>query len=69
MPVYHKGHYKPRPAKRNPGRAPGKYDAQIPQTPPRADLAALPRLSLKPARKSSAESAWAKAEIGLGDSA
>jgi hypothetical protein len=56
MPVYHKGQHKPRPAKRNPGRAPGRYDAQIPRTPPRVHLADRSRPSLKPAQKSSAES-------------
>jgi hypothetical protein len=34
MPIFNKGTFRPRPAKRNPGKAPGKYDAPIPQTVP-----------------------------------
>jgi hypothetical protein len=34
MPIFNKGTFRPRPSKRNPGRAPGKYDAPIPQTAP-----------------------------------
>jgi hypothetical protein len=51
MPVFDKANFKPRPAKRNPGKAPGKYDAQIPQTVPLTQRA-------KPPVGTASESRW-----------
>jgi hypothetical protein len=41
MPVYRKPNFRPRLAKRNPGRAPGNFEAQIPVTPGQVALDVL----------------------------
>jgi hypothetical protein len=68
MPVYDKGNFRPRPAKRNPGKAPGRYDAPIPQTAPVAQRTKL-ALPQQPQKAAQGATSMRGTTVAVADSA